>query len=112
MTIAADITTLIEAICPRVFPVVAPTNTERPYVTYQFIGGEVINPLDNSAPGKRNVTVQVDVWAETHKSANELIGQIEDAMRPMPARPVSAAFNDYDHDMNVFSAQQEYTLWY
>jgi hypothetical protein len=111
MTIAADITTVIETVCPRVFPVVAPTKTERPYVTYQFIGGEVLNPLDNSIPGLRNKSVQVNVWADTHKSANALIAQIEDAMRAMPARPVADSFSDYDHDMEVYSAQQEFNLW-
>ena len=111
MTIAADIATVLEGICPRVFPVIAPTSTARPYVTYQFIGGDVLNPLDNSIPGKKNATVQVNVWANTHKSANDLIGQIEDAMRAMPARPASALFSDYDHDMLVYSAQQEFNLW-
>jgi hypothetical protein len=111
VTIAADIATVIETICPRVFPIVAPTSTVRPYVTYQFIGGDVLNPLDNSIPGKRNVTVQVNVWAATHKSVNDLIGQIEDVMRAMPARPASAAFTDYDNDMEVYSAQQEFNLW-
>jgi hypothetical protein len=107
----SDLFTLLKAICPRVFPDVAPTGTLKPYVTWQQIGGQVLNPLDNSVPGKRNAVIQINVWSTTRIEANALINQIEDAMRPFPARPASASFSDYDNDMLVYSAQQEFDLW-
>lgn len=111
MTMEADLFTLLKTICPRVYPDVAPTSTVKPYITWQQIGGEVLNPLDNSVPGKRNAVIQINVWSATRVEANALINQIEDAMRPFPARPQSASFSDYDHDMQVYSAQQEFALW-
>ena len=111
MSMESDLFNLLKAVCPRVFPDIAPTSTVKPYVTWQQIGGDVLNPLDNSAPGVRNATIQINVWSATRVEANALMNQIEDAMRPFPARPVSASFSDYDHDMLVYSAQQEFNLW-
>lgn len=110
----ADLYALLKAICPRAYPDIAPTSTAKPYVTYQQIGGKVINPLDGSAPGKRNAVMQINVWAETRSQALLVMGQIEDAMRAataFSARPQAAAFNDYDHDMQVYGSQQEFSIW-
>jgi hypothetical protein len=113
MTMEADLTTLLKTICPRVTPDIAPTSTLKPYVTYQQIGGDVLNPLDNSAPGVRNATIQINVWSDVRSQARSLIDQIEDAMRGFhAARPQAAAFTDYDHDMLVYSSQQEFRFWY
>lgn len=113
MTVEASFYALVTPLCPRVFPDIAPTSTLKPYVTYQQIGGPVLNPLDGSDPGREGVTLQVNVWAATRKEAKALIKQIEAALRPVPfsARPVSAAFNDYDHDMQVYGSQQEFSVW-
>jgi hypothetical protein len=53
VTFEADLYTLLKTVTPRVFPDFAPTATARPYVTYQQVGGRVINPLANTAPGVR-----------------------------------------------------------
>lgn len=114
MTMESAFYALVTPLCPRVYPDVAPTSTVRPYVTYQQIGGPVINPINGSDPGREGVTLQINVWANTRKEAKALIKQIEAALRPAPfsARPASAAFNDYDHDMQVYGSQQEFSLWY
>lgn len=113
MTMEADLTTLLKTICPRVSPDIAATGSVRPYVTYQQIGGGVINPLNNDAPGKRNAVVQINVWSSLRSEAIALIDQIETAMRTFhSARPQGARFNDYDHDMLVYGSQQEFSFWY
>ena len=113
MTMEADLTTMLKTICPRVTPDIAKTSTTRPYVTYQQIGGEVINPLNNDAPGKRNAVLQINVWSDLRSEAIALMDQIEDAMRAFrAARPRSARFNDYDPDMLVYGSQQEFSFWY
>lgn len=113
MTMEADLTTLLKTLCPRVTPEFAPTSTVKPYVTYQQIGGDVINPINNDAPGKRCAVIQINVWSDVRSQARGLIDQIEDAMRSFhSARPQSAAFTDYDHDMLVYSSQQEFRFWY
>lgn len=115
MSMESDLFLLLQGVCPRVYPDVAPTDTPRPYVTWQQIGGDVINPLNNEPPGKRNASIQINVWSETRAEAISVINQIEDAMRVATAflaRPQAAAFNDYDHDMKRYGSQQEFSIWY
>ena len=88
--------------------------TTRPYVTFQGIGGQVINPLENTVPNKRNAVIQVNVWADTRVSANTVIQQIEDAIRGSSAfvgRPQSAPMNDFDADIPVYRSMQDFTIW-
>ena len=49
-----DLTTLLLAICPRVFPDVAPLSTARPYITYQQIGGQSLRFVEGTAADKRH----------------------------------------------------------
>ncbi len=114
MTLEARLFAALDPINERGFPDVAPTSTPKPYWTFQQIGGPVINPLNGDDPGKEGATVQVNVWATTRKEAKALIKQFEAALRapPVNARPVSASFSDYDHDMELYGSQQEFTLWF
>jgi hypothetical protein len=113
MTMEATLFNALKVICPRAYPDIAPTSTVRPYVTFQQIGGDVLNPLDNSAPGKRNAVMQINVWSNTRAEAVALMDQIEDSLRTaLVARPEAAKFNDYDNDMLVYSSQQEFRYWY
>ena len=115
MTMEADLYALLVAKCPRVFPDTAAALTTTPYVIYQQIGGQVINPMDNSAPGLRNARMLVRTWSNKRSEAVSLADQIEDAMRAAPnfkARPEAAKFNDYDEDLKLYSSEQEYSIWY
>jgi hypothetical protein len=113
MTMEATLFNALKVICPRAYPDIAPTSTVRPYVTFQQIGGDTLDPLDNSAPGKRNAVMQINVWSNTRAEAVALMDQIEDSLRTvLSARPQSAKFNDYDNDMLVYSSQQEFRYWY
>ena len=115
MSIDADLKTVLTAVTPRVFPGFAPVTTKRPYVTYQQIGGEVINPLDGAAPGKRNAEFQIDVWSDTHAQARLICEQIEDAMRAateFTARPTRAPIGAYEADVPVYGMHQDFSVWY
>lgn len=115
MTMEADLHTLLATKCPRAFPTTAPALTATPYVIYQQVGGEVLNPLDNSAPGLRNARMVIRAWSKQREEASTLSDQIEDAMRvatAFKARPVAAKFNDYDEDLSLYGYEQEYSLWY
>lgn len=114
MSIEAQLTTALKAICPRTFPLVAPTSTERPYVTYQLIGGRALGYLDNSAADKRHSLVQVDVFADTLLSAKQTIRAIEDALRAsavFTATPEAEPRDDYDHDMLRFRSSQDFSIY-
>lgn len=111
MTFEADLFTRLKTVCPRVFPDFAPILTPRPYVTWQQVGGDVINPLDNSKPGVRLPEVQINVWADSRLTAMATIRAIEDAMRAATtfhARPLGDAVADFDADMPVYGARQDF----
>lgn len=114
MSLESDLYTVISAVCPRAFPDFAPTTTTRPYVTYQQIGGAVINYLSREAPDKRNARMQVNVWSSTRASAVTTMQALEDAIRAstlFQAEPESAMVADFDADFPVYSARQDFTIW-
>lgn len=114
MTVEADLRTVLLTACPRVFPDVAPTSTTRPYVTYQQIGGQVINPLGKELPNKQNGEFQINVWSDTRAEAAATALLIEAALRQAEqfvARPLSAPSSDYDHDMLVYGSRQDFSIW-
>lgn len=114
MSLESDLTARLQTVCPRVYPDFAPVSTPRPYVTYQRIGGEPVNYIENTVPAQRHTVVQVNVWADTRLSATTLIGQIEDALRTasaFTARPQSAAMDDFDADVPVYSTLMDFDIW-
>jgi hypothetical protein len=116
MSFESDLHTLLSGVTPRVFPDVAPSRTARPYVTYQAIGGQVLNMVANVAPGVRNATLQINVWSNTRAEALQVMRAIEDAMCTASvfkaARPIGAAVADYDADIPVYGARQDFTVWF
>lgn len=114
MSLESQLFTVLQAVCPRTFPDFAPTNTTRPYVTYQQIGGEAINFVDRLVPSKRNARVQVNVWANSRADAVTTMQAIEDAIRMstvFQGEPESAMSADFDADFPVYSAMQDFNIW-
>lgn len=114
MSLESQLYTVLSGVCPRTFPDFAPTNTTRPYVTYQQIGGEAVNTLDKWVPNKRNARMQINVWADTRASAASTMQAIEDALRMsnlFQAEPESAMTADFDADFPVYSAMQDFSIW-
>lgn len=114
MTTDEKLTALLRLICPRTFCDFAPTDTERPYCTYQVIGGDTLSYLDAVVPNKENAEVQISIWSDSRLEATAMIKRVEVAMIMSPdfqASPLSSAAADYDADMNVRSARQDFTVW-
>lgn len=114
MTLEEKLFAALTAICPRVFQDFAPTNTPRPYVTFQQIGGETVEFLDRAVASKENAYVQVNVWADTRKEAKGTIQQIEVALvqaTEFQASPQAAPSNDFDPDMDRYSSMQDFSVW-
>lgn len=110
----ADLNTLLKAICPRVFPDVAPSGTALPYVTWQGLGGESLSFLDNTAGDRRNVLMQVNVWASTRLQALQMAREIEDAMRASSAfvaSPLGEPLSTYEPDVPVYGTLQRFSIW-
>jgi len=113
MTVKTQLRTLLLTVCPRVSIGFAPVATARPYITFQRIGGNVINPLENSIPNKKIGTFQVNVWADNASDAEALIEAVEVAMRTatvFQARPTAEPADDFDADMIRFCEIQDFTV--
>ena len=98
----------------RVFPDVAPIYTERPYITYQQIGGDVTVFTDDSIAQTENGRFQINVWSSTRATAKQIIKQVEAALIVsafFQARPESAPISTYDSDVNVYGAMQDFSIW-
>lgn len=114
MSVESDLKTVLATACARVFPDFAPVNTTRPYLTYQQIGGEVINFTSNDLADLKNGEFQVNVWADSRASAASTMLAIEAALRAsavFTAQPMSAPVADYDADVPVYGARQDWSIW-
>lgn len=80
MNLEAELVGILQAQCPRTFPVAAPFGTTTPYVTWQHVGGRSLRFLDNTAGDKRNAYIQINVWDTTSMQAMTLARAIEDAL--------------------------------
>jgi len=114
MTTDEKITALLRTICPRTYCDFAPTDTQRPYCTYQVIGGDSLSYLDAVVPNKENVEVQISIWSDSRLEATALAKQVEAALitaTNMQASSLGAAASDFDADMSVRSSQQDFSIW-
>lgn len=115
MTIEADIyDTLKVLVGNRCFPDFAPTDTAKPYITYTQIGGEAVSYVEDSVPNIQNGRFQVNVWGTTRSQCAVTMLQVEAALvasTTYGARPVSAPSSAYDHDMQIYSSMQDFSVW-
>lgn len=114
MSIESDLYAALAAVCPRVFPDIAPDGVEAPYVVYAVIGARPLSYVDAAVPDLRNAEVQVSVWAPTRAGANVMALAIEAALIQsvsLNARPSSGMANHYDEDVGLRGASQDFTLW-
>ncbi|MFD0669720.1 MULTISPECIES: tail completion protein gp17 [unclassified Ramlibacter] len=110
----SDLATLLQGICPRTYPDVAPSGTAAPYVTWQGLGGKAARFLDNSAADKRNTLLQVNAWASTRLEALTLIRQIEDALcasSAFVATPEGEPQSTYEEDAGLYGSVQRFSIW-
>lgn len=115
MSIEASVYSLLSPLVgARVYPDIAPNGAERPFITYQQIGGQALNPLSNAPPGKHNALMQINVWADTRLQASTLALEVEDAMRTadqFAARPQMAFISTYEPDTKLYGAIQDFSIW-
>lgn len=113
MSLESDLVSLLQSLCPRVFPDVAPADAGLPFITWQQVGGDVIRPL-SGLPGKRNAMVQINCWSDRRSVANELALAVEAALvasAAFVARPVSALVATHDDDTDLRGAMQDFSIW-
>lgn len=114
MSLETTLYTTIAALCPRVFPDVAPATTATPYVTWQQIGGTAFSFTEGALPDKRNARIMVQVWAKSRIEAVTLSQQIEAALcasTAFTAEPESAMVARVDDDTDLRGAMQDFSIW-
>ncbi|RYF75066.1 MAG: DUF3168 domain-containing protein [Comamonadaceae bacterium] len=113
MSIDTDLATVLKTVCARTFTDFASVNTQRPYVTFQLIGGASWRFVEGAAADKRNTFVQINVWADKRLEANALARQIEEAMCAatlFTATPDSELVGDFDADVPVYGTRQDFNV--
>lgn len=115
MTVEANIYNALKSlVANRVFPDVGPLGTAAPYITYQQIGGAVVQPLAGGLADKQNGRFQVNVWAKTRSEAASLALLVESAMvgaSTFQARAVGAPSATYDGDVTLYGSIQDFSVW-
>lgn len=99
----------------RVYPDVAPFGVEKPYITYQQVGGDVVTFIDSTMPSKRNGRFQLNVWATTRLAAAALARQVESALvtsSALRATPMGAAVSSYEPDTLLYGSRQFFSIWF
>jgi hypothetical protein len=101
----------------RVFPDIAPQNSETPYITYQAVGGVPINFLTGETPAKQKVRMQVNVWASEQDgrvAVSELGKQVEDSLRSatdLQTEVINGRAATYDEHTNYRGTLQDFYLF-
>jgi hypothetical protein len=113
MSMESDLVALLQAICPQVYPDVAPGGVVAPYIVWQAIGGEALRFGDGTAPEKRHTMLQVAVWSTTRAEALTLIHQAEDAIcaASWQATPQGEAASTYEPDTGLRGSLQRFNVW-
>ena len=98
----------------RVFPDVAPLNTERPFITYQAVGGAPDNYLSGDQSEKQQIRMQVNVWAARRTEASEIGMLVEDAMRSathLQVEVISGRVATYDEETDLRGTMQDFSMY-
>lgn len=118
MSLEADIFAVLGPLFSgRVFPDVAPLNTQRPYATWQQVGGQELTCVDQLVPDLKHARIQVDVWSSTRLEAASLMRDVAAAMTLaslFTSRPDGAMRStSWDEvEPRLYGAQQDFSTWY
>ncbi len=105
----------IAAVIPNCFGTVAPANAQTPYAIWQRFGGDTSEYLDNEDSQVDAADVQIRIFSQDILEPKRLMPQLVSALRQHPEltiRPVGNFRDDFDHDMNLFSADMDLIVRY
>ncbi len=116
MTVEDSIYTALKSLVSnRVYRDIAPdTNTTKPYITFQQVGGEGVNFMEASAPSKKNGRFQVNVWGTDRDAVMTLARSVEDTLRAYTALQTTvlgAAVAIFDDETKLYGSMQDFSCW-
>lgn len=108
--------TLKALVSDRVYPDIAPVGvTALPRITYQQVGGQALNFLENVPAGKKNGRFQVNVWGATRLQVSALSRQVEDALKSTDAlypTILGAPVGTFEDDTKLYGTRQDFSFWW
>lgn len=115
MTVEADlIAALGTLVSDRVYKMEAPEGVERPYITYQQVGGQTVSFLERAMPSKKHGRFQINCWSDSAATTAALMLAVESAVVLAPAFQAEAISAPFDVDgsmVDLFGQQQDFGLW-
>ncbi len=115
MTIAEQIVVMLSggtAAGVRVYPLTAPDDVAKPYITYQRISSNSEIVLSGDS-GLTNTRMQIDVYATTYAEATSIAAQIDVLMSAWTVQNVSVLLQDFFEDqVKLFRISHDYSLWH
>ncbi len=105
----------IAAVIPNCYGTVAPANAPTPYVIWQRFGGDGPEYLDNEDSQVETAQVQVQIFSLDIMEPKRLMSMLISALRlsqDLTIRPTGRWRDDYDHDMYLFVADQDFEVSY
>lgn len=95
----AGLVTLLQGICPRVYPILAPSGAAYPYVTWQQTGGMDVVYANGQAADKHLPDVLIKVYSASLKEAAATLKLIDAALRASDTEVES--INAYQTDVET-----------
>ncbi|OLO05281.1 tail completion protein gp17 [Salinicola socius] len=92
----------------RVFPLIAPQGTARPYLVYMLPSDITEKMLQGF--GAQQVTVQVDAYADTLISASQAGDEIVEALLPLEPGDIERT-PGYEEDTGLYRQTIETQIW-
>ncbi|MGV3679769.1 MAG: tail completion protein gp17 [Acidovorax sp.] len=114
MSTESDLVELLQTVCPRVYPDVAPAGATNPYIVWQGLGGNTLRFLDNTPASLRHGYLQIGVYSTTRAQSLALIRQAEDALCAsglFTAGPMGEPISTYEDDTKLFGSIQRFSIW-
>ncbi|MDN8617872.1 DUF3168 domain-containing protein [Variovorax ginsengisoli] len=97
-----------------VYPVSAPDDVAKPYLTVTQVGGRTVAYLERALVSKKHGRFQINWWARSKGEVVALAAQIESAILLSPLFQAEAldAPNDIDGSLvDLFGMQQDFGIW-
>lgn len=97
----------------NVYPDVAPDGTLPPYFTYQAVGGQSVNMLDDVV-ALQNARIQVNAWTTSRSQAVTMINAAINALCPEPilANSIGAPISTYETDTKFYGSRVDFSIWF
>lgn len=118
MNLESQLVAILNAHCPRNFPVTAEFGTQLPYVIWQRAGGRANRTLGKKPAGSlQNRRISLTVWDSHPIRAAQLLQQIEaaltasNAIQCTPLEEASDVFDDGGTDAGIYGMQQTFSIW-